>query len=210
MTNHPQAMLGVLYIISAPSGAGKTTLVKSVTDTMKGVEISVSYTTRPPRQGEREGVNYHFVDQHRFDEMLGRDAFLEHADVYGYCYGTSREYVLERLRQGIDVILEIDWQGAQQVRKTLPGCVTVFILPPSRDTLAQRLRNRGQDAEEVIQRRLREAVNEISHYPEYDYLIVNDDFQRAAADLSAILAVHRLSLRYQSVSLASLLRDLLD
>ncbi len=209
MTNHPQGMLGVLYIISAPSGAGKTTLVKSVTDTMQGVEISISYTTRPPRQGEREGVNYHFVDKAQFDDMLSRDAFLEHANVYDYCYGTSRDYVLERLRQGIDVILEIDWQGAQQVRKALPGCVTVFILPPSRDALAERLRSRGLDTDEVIQRRLREAVNEMSHCREYDYLIVNDDFPRAAADLSAILAVHRLSQRYQSVSLDSLLRSLL-
>lgn len=208
MGNHPQGMLGVLYIISAPSGAGKTTLVKSVTDTMEGVEISISYTTRPPRQGERDGVNYHFVDKAQFDDMLARDAFLEHADVYGYCYGTSRDYVLERLHQGIDVILEIDWQGARQVRNALPGCVSIFILPPSREALAQRLRGRGLDSEEVIQRRLREAVNEISHYPEYDYLLVNDDFQRATAELSAILAVHRLSLRYQSVSLSPLLRDL--
>jgi guanylate kinase len=210
MTDRLQDILGVLYIISAPSGGGKTSLVKAVTDAMEGVVISVSYTTRPPREGEQDGVNYHFVTRAEFDGMLQGDAFLEHAEVYGYCYGTSRAYVIERLRQGVDVILEIDWQGAQQVRRAFADCVSVFILPPSLDALALRLRQRGQDSEAVMERRLRAAVNEISHYRDYDYLIVNDDFERAASNLSTILGVHRLSQRYQSVSLAPLLRGLLE
>lgn len=206
-TDAPQ---GGLYIVSAPSGAGKTSLVKRVTESLPGVEISVSYTTRPRRQGEVDGVNYHFVDQAAFDRMRVQGDFLEHANVFGYCYGTSRARVLERLRRGVDVILEIDWQGAAQVRRAAGDCVSIFVFPPSRQALEQRLYGRGLDTPEVIQRRLREAVHEMSHYREYDYLIVNDDFAQAVQSLTAILTANRLLLCNQAVRLSSLLRDLLE
>lgn len=206
----PGSPKGLLYIVSAPSGAGKTSLVKGLTDALNGVETSVSYTTRPRRDGEVEGVNYHFVDQATFDDMRARGDFLEHATVFGCSYGTSRAQVLGRLERGVDVILEIDWQGAAQVRRTLPAGVSIFILPPSRQTLEQRLTDRGLDTREVIDRRLREAVHEMSHYPDYDYLIVNDEFTEALENLAAIFVANRLSTRYQSVRLSSLIGGLLE
>ncbi|HKJ22526.1 MAG TPA: guanylate kinase [Gammaproteobacteria bacterium] len=205
----PGAPRGLLYIVSAPSGAGKTSLVKGLTDALHGVETSVSYTTRPQREGEVEGVNYHFVDQATFDDLQARGDFLEHATVFGCSYGTSRARVLGRLEQGVDVILEIDWQGAAQIRRALPGCVSVFILPPSRQALEQRLNDRGLDSREVIARRLREAVHEMSHYRDYDFVIVNDDFTEALEGLAAIFVAHRLTTRYQSVRLLPLIHDLL-
>ncbi len=200
--------IGTLYIVAAPSGAGKTSLVKALVEQVPGVEVSISYTTRPPRPGERNGVNYHFVDRRLFQQMVDRGEFLEHAEVFGNFYGTARTNILERLDAGIDVILEIDWQGARQVRMALPESVGIFIIPPSRQALEQRLRNRGQDAEEVIARRMREATDEMSHYQEFDYLLVNDEFERALKDLCSIVIARRLRLEVQQVKLQDLLQDL--
>src|SRR5579884_3074698 len=166
--------LGTLYIISAPSGGGKTSLVKALTASMPNIIVSVSHTTRPKRPGEEDGVNYHFVDQAQFKKLLAEDLFLEHATVFGNYYGTSRRWVEEKLQAGIDVVLEIDWQGAQQVRKLMPKTVSIFILPPSREVLLERLQARDQDNKAVIAKRMAAASNEISHYHEYDYLVIND------------------------------------
>jgi len=200
---------GTLYIISAPSGAGKTSLVKALVENDPSIQVSISHTTRPKRPAEVDGVNYHFIDRERFIDMVGAGAFLEHAEVFGNFYGTSEQWVDDTLAKGIDVILEIDWQGAQQVRK-LKSCVTVFITPPSRDELRRRLTSRGQDSPEVIERRLGEAASEIAHYSEYDYLVVNDDFQQALADLQAIVRARRLLTQVQQYRHGELLNDLLS
>jgi guanylate kinase len=189
---------GVLYIISAASGTGKTSLVRALTEAEEGIVISVSHTTRPPRPGEQQGVHYHFVDASRFQAMCTAGAFLEYAQVFEHYYGTSRDWVTSVLCQGQDVILEIDWQGARQVRAAIPS-VGIFILPPSREALEERLRKRGQDSDEVIARRLGGAIEEMSHYSEYDYLIINDDFERALGDLRCILRGQRLHQSRQSV-----------
>ena len=178
---------GQLFVVSAPSGAGKTSLVNELVTRHEDLAISVSHTTRPPRPGEQEGINYHFVSEAQFREMVRRDAFLEHAEVFGNLYGTSREWVEAQLAQDIDLILEIDWQGARQIREKMPGCTTIFILPPSLDELENRLRGRGGDDEAVIRRRMEAAVLEMEHYREYDYLVLNDDFHRALGDLEAII-----------------------
>ena len=167
---------GTLYIVSAPSGAGKTSLVKALLDSTAEVSVSVSHTTRAMRPGEQDGVNYHFTSVAEFTAMLKRGEFLEHAEVFGNWYGTSQIWVEHTLAAGQDLILEIDWQGAQQVRRLMPQAKSIFILPPTRQALLQRLRNRGQDDESIIQRRMDEATSEMSHYVEYDYVIVNDDF----------------------------------
>ncbi len=203
-------MIGTLYIIAAPSGAGKTSLVKALLESTDGIEVSVSYTTRPCRQGEQDGVNYHFVDLHTFQHMAAGGEFLEHAEVFGNRYGTAKTNIIERLQQGIDVILEIDWQGARQVRQALPEAVGIFIIPPSRETLEQRLRSRGQDSQEIIERRMRDAVNEISHYDEFDYLVVNDGFETALAELRAIILARRLRMEAQRVKLNGLLARLVS
>jgi len=208
-TTPAAAPRGTLYIVSAPSGAGKTSLVKALTASDPDVAVSVSHTTRAPRPGERDGVDYHFVDAETFAKMERAGLFLEHATVFDNHYGTARDEVLARLAGGGDVILEIDWQGARQVRAALPGSVGIFVLPPSRAVLEQRLRARGQDSEAVILRRMQDAVREMSHYEEYDYLVVNEDFDRALADLSAILRARRLRLAPQRARLAGALRDLL-
>jgi len=200
---------GTLYIISAPSGAGKTSLVKALVDDMDDVCVSVSHTTRPMRPGELDGVNYNFVDVATFERMVEEDVFLEHAQVFDNFYGTSREWVEQQLREGIDVILEIDWQGAQQVRPRMPGCVGVFILPPSRQTLMQRLRGRGQDSEEVIQRRFSDAVTDMSHFHEYDYVVINDDFAEALLDLSAIVRARRQRVEVQRARQGALIETLI-
>lgn len=202
-------MTGTLYIISAPSGAGKTSLVKALVDTIPGLSISVSHTTRPRRDGEADGVDYHFVDAEAFEAMVAAGEFLEHARVFGNAYGTARSSVEEQLGAGTDVILEIDWQGAQQVRAALPDAVSVFILPPSRRELERRLRARGKDSEDVIARRLREAQSEMSHYHEYDYLVVNDAFGHALEELVAIARARRLRLAAQQERLGDTLEDLL-
>ena len=177
-----------LFVIAAPSGAGKTTLVKALTTRNPELRFSISYTTRPKRRNEADGVDYLFVDKSKFDELRTAGALLESAEVFDNFYGTSREQVNEHLENGHHVILEIDWQGAQQVREAMPECVTVFILPPSREELERRLRTRGTDSDEVIQRRLRDSLSDMSHWSEFDYVIFNDDLDKAVADLEAVLA----------------------
>jgi guanylate kinase len=188
----PDTPTGDLYVISAPSGAGKTSLVAALQSSEPGLRVSVSHTTRPRRGNETEGVNYHFVSEEDFVAMIDADAFLEHARVFDCRYGTARESVLNVLAAGDDVILEIDWQGASQVRERHPDCIGIFILPPSRESLAERLSGRAQDSSEVIDRRMRDAVAEMSHYREFDYLVINDDFQVALADLRSIIRGRRL------------------
>ncbi|MCB1921045.1 MAG: guanylate kinase [Candidatus Competibacteraceae bacterium] len=183
--------LGTLYIVAAPSGAGKTSLVKRLVETTPGVAVSVSHTTRPPRPGERDGEHYHFVTPATFEAMIAQGAFLEHAQVFGNRYGTSRDAVHTQRQAGLDVILEIDWQGARQVRERLPDSPGIFILPPSREALRQRLTGRAQDQAEVIERRMAAALDELSHYAEFDYLVINDDFTTALDALRAILIAHR-------------------
>ncbi|MGI9224657.1 MAG: guanylate kinase [Woeseiaceae bacterium] len=177
-----------LFVIAAPSGAGKTTLVKALTTRNPELRFSISYTTRPKRRNEADGVDYLFVDKERFDELRAAGALLESAEVFDNFYGTSREQVNEHLANGHHVILEIDWQGAQQVREAMPECVSIFILPPSREELETRLRRRGTDTTEVIDRRLRDALSDMSHWNEFDYVIFNDDLDQAVAELEAVLA----------------------
>ncbi len=201
---------GTLFTISAPSGAGKTSLVSALVAAMDNILVSISHTTRPMRPGERDGVNYHFVDQDRFIAMLGDCAFLEHAQVFRNYYGTSRHWVEEQLAAGSDVILEIDWQGAEQVRRQLPDTVGIFILPPSRKTLMERLQQRGQDEAEVIAHRLAEAREEMSHFVEADFLVINDIFDQALDQLRAIITCQRLRLERQEQVHSILLQDLLS
>jgi guanylate kinase len=201
---------GKLYIISAPSGAGKTSLVKRLLADMVHLAVSVSHTTRAMRAAEQDGVDYFFVSVDTFKDMIGHQAFLEHAQVFDNFYGTSQRSVEANLAQGLDVILEIDWQGAQQVRRMLPDSISIFILPPSIAVLRQRLQNRGQDNDEVIARRMRDAVTEMSHYPEFDYLIVNDDFDTALEQLKSIVTANRLLQSRQQQLLTPLLQDLLN
>lgn len=201
---------GTLYTVSAPSGAGKTSLVKALVESTEGIQVSISHTTRAIRPGEQDGINYHFVSQQQFMEMLERAEFLEHAQVFNNFYGTSKDWVESTLRKGVDVILEIDWQGALQIRRLLPDAVGVFILPPSRETLHSRLTGRGQDSEAVIAARMAEAKSEISHYVESDFLIVNEDFETALVDFRSIIHAHRLRLQRQAEKHQALLRSLLS
>ena len=201
---------GTLFTVSAPSGAGKTSLVDGLVANLAGIQVSVSHPPRPKRPGETDGVNYHFVDVAAFEVMLEQHAFLEHARVFDNFYGTSRHWVEETLSRGIDVILEIDWQGASQVRTLMADTVGIFILPPSRQTLLQRLTNRGQDDEAVIARRLAEATLEMSHYREADYLIINDHFATALDELKSIITTRRLTLDKQQSRHGALLDDLLS
>jgi guanylate kinase len=200
---------GTLYIISAPSGAGKTSLVKALLEQTGRITVSVSHTTRAARPGEVDGKDYHFTDIDIFRGMIEQQAFLEHAQVFDNFYGTSRASVLDLMAQGLDVILEIDWQGAQQVRKQIPEAVSIFILPPSREALEQRLRGRNTDSEEVIARRMRDAISEMSHYREFDYLVFNDDFATALAELRAIILARRQRAELQIARQRSLLDALL-
>ncbi len=202
-------MSGTLFIISAASGTGKTSLIKQLVSTLDAIEVSISHTTRSKRPGEADGINYHFVDQAAFQDMLGNSEFLEHAEVFGNWYGTSQTWVTDRLKQGQDVILEIDWQGAQQVRKLIPEAQSIFILPPCLETLKKRLNQRQQDSDSVIQQRLSEAQEEISHYPEYDHLVVNDDFDQAVQELEAIITASRLNIHSASKTLRPLIEQLL-
>lgn len=179
---------GRLYVIAAPSGAGKTSLVRALMQREPGLRFSISYTTRPRRPNEQHGRDYFFVDAVEFDRMSATGEFLEHARVFDNRYGTGRRQVEEALAAGQDLILEIDWQGARQVRAALPECVSIFILPPSRAELERRLRGRGTDSEEVIRRRLSDAAADMTHWEEFDYVVVNDDFDRAVADLQDIVA----------------------
>ncbi|MGD8908834.1 MAG: guanylate kinase [Chromatiales bacterium] len=187
-----------LYILSAPSGAGKTSLLKSLRERDGELYVSISHTTRPMRPGEEDGVHYHFVDQASFLAKMDRGDFLEHAEVFGNYYGTDEATVRSQLVAGQDTVLEIDWQGAQQVRKRFPDAVSIFILPPNPQALHERLGNRGQDSEEVIRDRMRKAVSEMSHYAEFDYLVINDDFEQALRELAAIVTAQRLRLVRQA------------
>jgi guanylate kinase len=201
---------GTLLTISAPSGAGKTTLVQALVESTDNIQVSVSHTTRKPRLGEKNGENYHFVTEAEFLHILECNLFLEHAKIYDYYYGTSQKWLNEQLEAGIDVILEIDWQGAQQIHRLMPDTVGIFILPPSPEILEKRLRQRGKDSEEVIIKRLRGAVEEISHYVDFDYLVVNDDFSKALKDLQTIVHSLRLRQTVQAAKLEKLLTDLLN
>ena len=202
--------LGTLYIISAPSGAGKTSLVKALLERLSDVVVSVSHTTRAPRPGEQGGIDYHFIEPGEFERLVDAGEFLEYARVFDNYYGTRRSGVLERLAAGEDVILEIDWQGARQVSAAFPQAVRVFILPPDREVLQQRLQSRGQDSDAVIQRRMADAVNEMSHYDEYDYLIFNDDFDQALSELEALFRARRLRSDAQQQRYGNQLRGLLE
>ena len=200
---------GNLYVVSAPSGAGKTSLVAALQSSLPGLHVSISHTTRPRRGNESDGVNYHFVSEEDFVAMIAADAFLEHAQVFDRRYGTARDSVEKYLAAGEDVILEIDWQGASQVRLRHPGGVGIFILPPSRESLAERLTGRAQDSDEVIARRMRDAVAEMSHWAEFDYLVINDDFETALADLRSIIRSGHLQRQRQSAVHRELIVSLL-
>lgn len=201
---------GTLYIVSAPSGAGKTSLVRALLERLDGIQVSVSHTTRQMRPGEVDGINYHFVDIATFERMVERGDFFEHARVFDNYYGTSRPAVQKLLDAGQDVILEIDWQGARQVRGQFSDAVSIFILPPSREALRERLSSRGTDDSATIDRRMRDATSEMSHLNEYDHIIINDDFNEAAAGLEAIVLSERSRLARVRESHDSLLQGLLS
>lgn len=201
-------MPGTLFIVAAPSGAGKSSLVNALLEREPGIVLSISHTTRPPRPNDKDGIHYHFVKRAEFELLIDKGAFLEHAEVFGNLYGTSRATIAERFAAGHDVLLEIDWQGAQQVRQKLP-CVSIFILPPSREELLRRLRSRGSDSEAVIARRTAEARAEMVHCREFDYIIVNDDFATALAELRAIVTSQRLRSEKQLVRHEAQIADLL-
>ncbi|AGA89594.1 guanylate kinase [Thioflavicoccus mobilis 8321] len=204
----PKAPQGVLFIVSAPSGAGKTSLVKALLERDAMLHLAVSCTTRAPRRGEVDGVHYHFIDEPEFLRRIAADAFIEHAEVFGNRYGTTAAAVHEVLGRGDDLLLEIDWQGARQVRARWPGAVGIFILPPSLAVLEERLRGRGQDEDAVIAGRMARARDELSHYGEYDYLVVNDDFEQAVATLAALVIAERHRREPQEVRLSGLLGEL--
>jgi guanylate kinase len=200
---------GTLFVVSAPSGAGKTSLVKALRESLSGLAFSVSHTTRPQRPGEVHGQDYFFIDRAEFERMVTAGEFLEHAKVFDNRYGTARRSIEATLGQGQDIVLEIDWQGARQIREILPDCVSIFILPPSRTTLEDRLTARGQDDAATIARRMRDAISEMAHYDEYDYLVVNDDFQQALAELRSIVVASRLKTQRQTVRYRDMLAGLL-
>lgn len=200
---------GTLYIVSAASGTGKTSLLKALLEQTQQLAVSVSHTTRLKRAGEEDGQHYHFVDKPYFEQLIGAADFLEHAQVFGNYYGTSQSAVEQQLKSGLDVILEIDWQGAQQVRHLMPNAVSIFILPPSREALRERLTGRGQDSQEIIDGRMAEAVSEMSHYNEFDYIVVNDDFQTALAELASIFKAGTLTTAIQTQKHSMMISQLL-
>ncbi|KXJ60691.1 guanylate kinase [Alteromonas sp. KUL42] len=206
--------LGNLFILAAPSGAGKSSLIKALMEKYEGnthspMQVSVSHTTRQPRPGEVDGVHYHFVSREEFEALIEQGVFFEYAEVFGNYYGTSRVTIEQTLHRGIDVFLDIDWQGARQVKALMPDTCGIFILPPSLEVLEQRLTNRGQDSEEVIAGRMSQAVSEMSHFNEFDYVIVNDDFATALNDLEAIVTSQRLRSIKQQMRYQPLLDELL-
>ncbi|WP_414156288.1 guanylate kinase [Pseudomonas sp. BNK-30] len=200
---------GTLYIVSAPSGAGKTSLVNALIKDDKRVSVSVSHTTRGKRPGEEHGINYHFVSHDEFKALIDKNDFLEHAEVFGNFYGTSRSTLQQVLDRGDDLILEIDWQGARQVRELMPEARSIFILPPNLEALRQRLDGRGQDSDEIIAGRMKEAVSEMQHYDEYEYVIINDDFDVALEELKAVFRSNRLLLSKQQERHGALLKQLI-
>lgn len=202
-------MSGNIFIVSAPSGAGKTSLVKALLDADQGVKLSVSYTTRAPRPGEIDGVHYHFVSQDGFMQMLERGDFLESAEVYGNRYGTSQRWIEEQLAKGDDILLEIDWQGAAQVRRLMPQAISIFVVPPSIEALKSRLTGRGQDSAEIIAGRVAAAREDMSHVSEFNYVIINDNFATASADLHAVIQASRLTLEKQMARNGDLIRQLI-
>lgn len=201
---------GTLYVVAAPSGAGKSSLVNALIKRLSFVYLSISHTTRAMRPGEIEGEHYHFTDIAKFEAMVGKGEMLEHAEVFGNYYGTSQQYVESELAKGHDVLLEIDWQGAAQIRHQMPDCKGIYILPPSKEALQDRLEKRSQDSAEVIQRRMSEAVSEMSHHHEFDFLIVNDDFYKALDELCAIFIAERLKIQKQSCRHQNLVLQLLS
>jgi guanylate kinase len=203
-------MLGSLYIVSAPSGAGKTSLVSKLIELDSKIVVSISSTTRAKRPGEENGVNYHFIDQATFEQKSAHGDFLEHAKVFDHFYGTSKSAVEEQLKSGKDVILEIDWQGAQQVRTLMPYATSIFILPPSLDELARRLNARGTDSKEVIDRRMRDAVAEMSHYHEFEYVVINNHFDTALHELHSIFLAGRLKQAQQKMAHKALIKSLIN
>ena len=202
-------MRGTLYMVAAPSGAGKSSLVNAVLAGDPGLSLSISFTSRGPRPGERHAEHYHFVDDAEFQRMIDAGDFFEYARVHGDWKGTARQSVEPQLATGRDVLLEIDWQGARQVRQKVPNAVSIFILPPSRQALEERMRRRAQDSEETITRRLAAAQEEMSHYAEFDYVIVNEDFATAAAELASVITASRLRREAQVARHARLLTQLL-
>ena len=200
---------GQLYVISAPSGAGKTSLVKALLESTPNLEVSVSHTTRDIRPGETDGINYHFVDESEFESIRDANGFFEWAQVFGNFYGTSSQAVQDKLADGIDVILEIDWQGARQVKALVNTAISIFVLPPSTAALHRRLTDRGQDNDEIIEGRMQAARDEIVHYSEADFIVLNDEFETALHDLQSIVRAQRLSQEVQSRELAGVVADLL-
>ena len=205
----PNQYSGSLFIVAAPSGGGKTSLVKQLLSDMDQIVVSVSHTTRQKRPGETHGVDYFFIDDQIFNQMVAEDAFVEHANVFDHFYGTSAAQITDRLQAGIDVVLDIDWQGAQQIKRRFADAVSIFVIPPSLDALKQRLMSRQQDDVQTIAHRMQRAQDELSHYSEFDYLIVNDDFALAASELKAVVVAHRLRMARQSKAQRKLLSFLL-
>ena len=185
-------MSGNLFVVSAPSGAGKTSLVHALLNINPQIELSVSYTTRDPRPGERDGKDYHFISRETFTAMAGRGEFLESAEVYGNLYGTSQAWIAAEIAGGRDILLEIDWQGAAQVRRLFPECISIFIVPPSLEVLEQRLRGRGKDSDQVIARRMAAVREDVAHIAEFDYVIINDNLNEALRELNAVVLSARL------------------
>jgi guanylate kinase len=211
-SSRPAFPLGNLFIVAAPSGAGKSTLIKEIlrkSSTKQSMQLSVSHTTRKPRKGEQNGVEYYFVDHAEFENMIKQDAFYEHAEVFGNYYGTSKAAISDKLQLGVDVFLDIDWQGARQVKKQNPDVISIFVLPPSVEALQSRLVGRGQDSEEVIAKRMAAAQSEISHANEFDYVIVNDDLEQAHKEFEAVISAQRVRLRNQQLRHDSLFASLL-
>ena len=208
--NKNDHVTGQLYVISAPSGAGKTSLVKALLETTPNLEVSVSHTTRDIRPGETDGINYHFVDESEFESIRDANGFFEWAQVFGNFYGTSSQAVQEKLADGIDVILEIDWQGARQVKALVNTAISIFVLPPSTAALRRRLTDRGQDDDKIIEGRMQAARDEIAHYSETDFIVLNDDFETALHDLQSIVRAHRLSQEIQYRELVGVIADLLQ
>lgn len=210
MNDEVKSYRGCLFTIVAASGSGKTSLVKALTDSLSDIQVSISHTTRIKREGEEDGVHYFFTSKQQFLNMIATNQFLEHAEVFGHYYGTSKTWVETALMNGTDVILEIDWQGAAQISKEFPNSTSIFILPPSIQSLRERLLKRKQDSLEVIERRLAVANKEISHCSEQDYLVINDDFDHALADLKTIIVAKRLEFAVQMQRHRKLLESLLQ